>query len=232
MNKELLDLESLEPALQKFLFESPTPEEGLMVVLQNPQLLTHFVDTLFISLINDAKTDGNDELMKLYRGRRILLQAVKKVLSKKDIALLHSIRVMLLESDESTSQKEYSLNTDDSKDDPEFTTFQEIMVKILVWLKAPTLEQGINILHRYPELLTDKPIRMFSWLMEEAHKHGDEMFVQVLKTLREFFQTIRLTLMDKQDITTEEIRDAVKQALMQIDFSILTDDQEDYTFLA
>ena len=47
MNTQPFDLKTIEPALRKFLFESPTLEDGLVVVLQIPQLLTNFVDNLF-----------------------------------------------------------------------------------------------------------------------------------------------------------------------------------------
>jgi hypothetical protein len=227
MNKELVDLKSLEPALQSFLFESSTPEEGLMVILQNPQLLTDFVETLFASLIDDAKQDGNDELVDFYSGRLMLLQTVREVLSKKDATLLHIAKLMLSKKEDFKEDSK----TDSSSKTTEWFDFQDIMVKTLVWLKAPTLEQGVKILRRYPELLTDKPIRMLSFLMEEAHNRGDEMFVQVLKTLREFFQSLRLNLIDKKGATTEELKKAVKQALTQTDFSTFTDRQE-FSFLA
>ncbi len=225
MNKELFELENIDSALQQFLFESPTPEEGLMVLLQNPQLLTEFVEDMFDSLISNATEQGSDELIKLYKGRRLLLQAVRQAMSKKDIALLHAIKLMLLKKQLSTKQM--------SSDDIEVFDFQEILLKVLVWLKAPTLEQGVSILQEYPELLTERPIKMFSWLMDESRKHGDEMFVQVLKTLREFFQSVRLTLMDKKDSTAsqDEITQAVKSALRQIDFSFFHKQQE-FSFFA
>ncbi len=171
MNKEVFDLDSIESALQKFLFETPTPEEGLMVVLQNPQLLTRFVDNLFESLIKEAQSLENADLAKFYKGRRMLLQALKQALSSKDIALLYAAK--LIQSKKGTKQAPLAAGT-------EFFDFQETLAKLLVWLKAPTLEQGVNILQEYPELLTDRPVKMFGWLMDEARKHGDELFVQTL----------------------------------------------------
>ena len=225
MNKELFELKNIESALQKFLFESPTPEEGLMVLLQNPQLLTDFVEELFDSLISNATEQGSEELIKLYKGRHLLLQAVRQAMSKKDIALLHAIKLMLLKKEVSSKKI--------SADEIEVFDFKEILPKVLVWLKAPTLEQGVSILQEYPELLTDRPVKMFGWLIEEARKHGDEMFVHVLKTLREFFQSVRLTLMDKKEATAsqDEITEAVKNALRQIDFSIFHKEQE-FSFFA
>jgi hypothetical protein len=225
MNEDLFEIETIEPALQKFLFESPTPEEGVMVLLQNPQLLTDFVEQLFDSLINNAIEQKSEDLLKLYKGRRMLLRSVRRALSKKDLALLHAIKLMLLKKDLSAKKL--------SSKETEMFDFQEILLKVLVWLKAPTLEKGVSILQEYPELLTDRPIKMFGWLMEEAHKHGDDMFVQVLKTLREFFQSVRLTLMDKKGTTAsqDEITQAVKNALKQIDFSMFHQKQE-FSFFA
>ncbi|OQY51600.1 MAG: hypothetical protein DRR08_14190 [Candidatus Parabeggiatoa sp. nov. 2] len=224
MNKEVFDLDSIESALQKFLFETPTPEEGLMVVLQNPQLLTRFVDNLFESLIKEAQSLENADLAKFYKGRRMLLQALKQALSSKDIALLYAAK--LIQSKKGTKQAPLAAGT-------EFFDFQETLAKLLVWLKAPTLEQGVNILQEYPELLTDRPVKMFGWLMDEARKHGDELFVQTLKTLREFFQLVRLALMEKEQATAskDEITQAVKHALKQTDFSAFQKKQE-FSFLA
>ena len=152
------------------------------------------------------------------------MQAVSQVLSKKDFTLLHMAKLMSLK--EKDSKKSSSSETN------ELIDFQDIIVKISVWLKAPTLDQGVKILRQHPELLTDKPIRMLSFLMEEAHNHGDEMFVQLLKTLREFFQTLRLNLIDKKEATTEEIKNAIKQALTQTDFSTLFTARQEFSFIA
>lgn len=228
MNTEQFDLKQIELALRKFLFESPTPEKALVVVLQNPLLLTNFVDNLFESLIKDAKSRGNEELVKLYRGHHTLLQAIRQALSKKDIALLFAAKQILAKKDIANASL-ISMTIPESLED-----FQEIIAKMLVWLKAPTLEQGINILQQHPELLTEQPIKVFGWFIEEACKQGDEVFVQLLRTLREFFQSVRVALIDKDSatISTEELTQAVKQALVQTDFSAFTEKRQAATLLA
>ena len=108
------------------------------------------------------------------------------------------------------------------------------MLKVLAWLKSPSLDNGINLLQQYPELLTDRPVRLFGWLIEEAGKHGDEVFVNIIKTLREFLQTLRIALMDK-NITTvskNDLRQAVKEALEYTDFSAFSIQPEPAIFLA
>jgi hypothetical protein len=227
MSKDKSDIDTIEQPLRKLLFEIHTPEDGIAVILQHPQLLTNFVDSVFVSLINSASKQGNKDLVKLYRGRQMLLQAVKEALSNKDLALLYAVRQLL-------SKKNRSANSvAKDVDSKEVFELPEIMLKLLAWLKAPTLEQGVDVLQQHPELLTDKPIKLFGLLMDESHKRGDEMFVQVLKTLREFFQTVRMLLMDKKDAIASqaEITQAVKKALDQTDFSTLLKKQE-FSFLA
>ena len=228
MNTQPFDLKTIEPALRKFLFESPTLEDGLVVVLQNPQLLTNFVDNLFELLITDAQAGGKEELVQLYQGRHRLLQIIKRTLSKKDIALLFAVKKILLKKNILAN---HSLMFAGHKN---LENFQEIMVKVLTWLKAPTLEQGISILQQYPELLTEEPIKMLGWLMDDAHNQDNEILVQVLRTLREFFQVVRLALIEKNRATLskDEIKQAVKLALTQTDLSLFSDNHQLATFIA
>ncbi|HEC85718.1 MAG: hypothetical protein DRR19_15085 [Candidatus Parabeggiatoa sp. nov. 1] len=227
MNQDKSDIQMIEQPLRKLLFESHTPEEGITIILQHPQLLSKFVDNLFVSLINSASKKGNEDLVKLYRGRQMLLQTVKEGLSNKDLALLYAVKQLLSKKDRSANSVAKNV------DNKEVFELPEIMLKLLAWLKAPTLEQGVKVLQQHPELLTDKPIKLFGLLMDESHKRGDEMFVQVLKALREFFQTVRMLLMDKKDAIASqaEITQAVKKALAQTEFSTLLKKQE-FSFLA
>ncbi len=227
MNQDKSDIQMIEQPLRKLLFESHTPEEGITIILQHPQLLSKFVDNLFVSLINSASKKGNEDLVKLYRGRQMLLQTVKEGLSNKDLALLYAVKQLLSKKDRSANSVAKNV------DNKEVFELPEIMLKLLAWLKAPTLEQGVKVLQQHPELLTDKPIKLFGLLMDESHKRGDEMFVQVLKALREFFQTVRMLLMDKKDAIASqaEITQAVKKALAKTDFSTLLKKQE-FSFFA
>ncbi len=226
MNQEPDDLESIQTALQQFLFQAPTPEEGLQILIDNPELLTDFVDSLFELLIADAREQENEELLEFFTGRHLLLEAVKEAISQKDIALLVAIRQLLL-----NGLAKNTLEADESK---EFLDFQDIMVKVLAWLKKPTLEKGISLLEQYPELLTDRPVRLFGWLIEEAGKHGDEVFVNIIKTLREFLQTLRIALIDKNSTTVSknDLSQAIKEALEYTDFSAFTLQPEPAIFLA
>ncbi|HIE02933.1 MAG TPA: hypothetical protein EYP59_22070 [Thiotrichaceae bacterium] len=228
MNQEPQDLESIQTALQQFLFQAPTPEEGLQILIDNPELLTDFVDSLFELLIADAREQENEELLEFFTGRHLLLEAVKEAISQKDIALLVAIRQLLL------LKNGLATNTLEADESKEFLDFQDIMVKVLAWLKKPSLEMGISLLEQYPELLTDRPVRLFGWLIEEAGKHGDKVFVDIIKTLREFLQTLRIALIDKNSTTVSknDLSQAIKEALEYTDFSAFTLQPEPAIFLA
>jgi len=226
MNQEPDDLESIQTALQDFLFQAPTPEDGLSVLIDNPQLLSDFVDSLFELLIADAREQENEELLQFFTGRHLLLQAVKDALSQKDIALLVAIRQLLL------LKNGLATNTLEADEGKELLDFQDIMVKVLAWLKKPTIEMGISLLEQYPELLTDRPV--IGWLIEEAGKHGDKVFVDIIKTLREFLQTLRIALIDKNrtSVSKNDLSQAIKEALEYTDFSAFSIQPEPAIFLA
>lgn len=208
------DLKSIETALQKYLFETPDPEESVRVLLENPQLLTDFVDNLFESLIEEA--EENENLVKFYQARRLLLQTVKNSISKKNLALLLMIKQMESKKDKLAKPFE----------------FQDILDKVQTWLEAPTREKGINILQQNPELLTDQPERMFSLLIDEAQLHGNEFFVRVLRTLSEFFRVIRLEVGANKTASKDELRQAVEYALDHTDFSVFVEGKQPAIFIA
>lgn len=141
MNSERFDLKNLEPALRKFLFETSTPEDGLVVIFQHPQLLTDLVDTLFDSLIRHAHQQGNERLVKLFRGRHLLLQAARKT-------FLNAPRV---------TGKTLSLD------------FETMTTKLQLWLNATSLEEEVIILQQHPELLTDQLEIFLNFLMTQQH---------------------------------------------------------------
>ncbi len=226
-NLEPFDLKNIESALRQFLFETSNVEEGVTLLLRNPQLLTDFIENLFESLIKDARFENNEELAQFYKSRQILLQVVRNSLSKKDIVFLHVVRQLLLKKEILTQ------HPDLIKLDKPFE-FQEILDKVQTWLKAPTREKSIHLLQQYPELLTDQPERMFCFLIDEAHRHGNEFFVRVLRTISEFFRIMRLALGEKDvaSVSKDELREVVKQALDQTDFSVFIEGKQRVTFLA
>ncbi|MDM8564375.1 hypothetical protein QUF74_01835 [Candidatus Halobeggiatoa sp. HSG11] len=213
MSKE--DLEKIETALHEFLFDSSIPEDGFKIALQNPQLLTEFVDDLLKSLIQDADEEDNLELATFYRNRRNFLNMCKQIMSsQKEILLLHVVRQAL-------SKRNISLQTLFSVADDEFSNFQQVLIQVLIWLKNPTIDKGVVVLQQNPELLTDKPIKLLGWMMNEAGGYGSDIFIQILKIIREFLQTIRITLLDKEDASTDDVEVAIRKALKTTDFSIL-----------
>ncbi|TGO02885.1 hypothetical protein PN36_17395 [Candidatus Thiomargarita nelsonii] len=218
MNKPPFDLKSIETALQKYLFETPDPDESVRVLLENPQLLTDFVDKLFGSLIEEAAE--NENLVKFYQGRRLLLQTVKESISKKNLALLLMIKQI-------ESKKEKLAKTMGKPFE-----FQDILDKVQTWLEAPTREKGVSILQQNPELLTDQPERMFSHLIDEAQQHGNKFFVRILRTLSEFFRVIRLEVGANKTASKDELKKAVEYALDHTDFSVFVEGKQPAIFIA
>lgn len=142
MNSETFDLKNLEPVLRKFLFETSSPEDGLVVIFQHPQLLTDLVDTLFDSLICHAHQQGNERLVKLFKGRHLLLQAARKTLL-------------------SSPQATYTPCSIDVK---------KMMAKLQSWLAASSLEEEVLVLQEHPELLSEQ-LEIFLHLMMTQQTH-------------------------------------------------------------
>jgi hypothetical protein len=152
----------------------------------------------------------------------MLLQAVMDSISKKDLALLHLIKQ--IQSKKEQLAKHQALE--------KHFEFQDILDKVHAWLEAPTREKSITVLQQHPELLTDQAERMFSVLIDDAHQHGNEFFVRVLRTLSEIFRMIRLELGENKGASRDELRQAVEHALDQTDFSVFVEGKKPATFLA
>jgi len=158
----------------------------------------------------------NKNLDKFYQACRLLLQTVKN--SKKNIGLSHMIKQTKLKKKKLTKRPSFE--------------FQDILDKVQMWLEAPTREKGIGILQQNPELLTDQPERMFSVLIDEAHQHGNEFFVRVLRTISEFFRVVRLEIGNNKTASKDELRRAVEYALDHTDFSVFTEGKRPAIFIA
>ena len=143
MNSKAFDLKDIEPALRKFLFETSTPEDGLTVILQHPQLLTDLVDTLFDSLIRHAHQQGNERLVKLFQGRHLLLQAARKTF----------------------------LNTSSLTDHCHGLDFENIMTALQKWLTTSNLEEEALILQEHPELFSEQMDTFLDFLITQHPHH-------------------------------------------------------------
>jgi len=205
-------LQEVESALEEFLFNARTPDDGITVLLKNPNLITSFIEDIFNDLITDADNEGDNILKDFYKSRLELLHILKSKLSKNDIILLHTAKQL-------TKQV---LIENDSK---------EIFSKILKWLRTPTLENRIKILQKNPELLTDKTEKFFTNLIERANSSGELMSVKILRSLNEIFRMLRLDLNNKTD-NIEDIKAAIELSLDKTDFSIFTEGYQSVYFVA
>jgi hypothetical protein len=205
-------LQEVESALEEFLFNAHTPDDGIKVLLKNPNLITGFIEDIFDDLITDADNDGDNLLKDFYSSRLQLLHIVKSKLSKKDIILLHTAKQLA---------KQVLIEND----------FKEIFSKILKWLRTPTLEKRIKMLQKNPELLTDKTDKFFTLLIERANSSGELVSVKMLRNLNEIFRTLRLDLNHKTD-NIEDIKAAIELSLDKTDFSIFTEGYQSVYFVA
>jgi len=205
-------LQEVESALEEFLFNAPTPDDGITVLLKNPNLITSFIEEIFDDLITDADNEGDNILKDFYKSRLELLHIIKSKLSKNDIILLHTAKQLAKQV----------LIENDSK---------EIFSKILKWLRTPTLEKRIKILQKNPELLTDKTEKFFTNLIERANSSGELMSVKILRSLNEIFRMLRLDLNNKTD-NIEDIKAAIELSLDKTDFSIFTEGYQSVYFVA
>ncbi len=205
-------LQEVESALEEFLFNAQTPDDGITVLLKNPNLITSFIEEIFDDLIADADNEGDNILKDFYKSRLELLHILKSKLSKQDIILLHTAKQL-------TKQV---LIENDSK---------EIFSKIVKWLRTPTLEKRIKILQKNPELLTDKTEKFFTNLIERANSSGELMSVKILRSINEIFRMLRLDLNNKTD-NIEDIKAAIELSLDKTDFSIFTEGYQSVYFVA
>lgn len=189
MNSETFDLKNLEPVLRKFLFETSSPEDGLMVIFQHPQLLTDLVDTLFDSLIRHAHQQGNDRLVKLFKGRHLLLQAARKTL----------------------------LSSPQLTDTPYSVDFKKMMAKLQRWLSASSLAEEALVLQEHPELLSDQ-MEIFLNLMMTQQTH--QQVLSMLHTYKILFREIRRHLPEKENLSQEEIQQALNKAMTYLQTKI------------
>jgi len=227
MKNQSQELKSIESALKKYLFETPNPDDSLTVLLQNPQLLTDFVDELLDSLIEEAEKENESELAKHYLARQILLQAVRNSLSKKELALLIAIKQTVLRNENRAKRLSSVMENTEPFD------FKNLFDNVLMWLEASTRDKGITVLEEYPDLLTDKTEKMFTFLIDEAHQHGNRFFEQILRTLSEFFRILRLELGEKNvSSSRNELIEAVESALKNTDFSIFRKGKQQVIFIA
>jgi len=221
------DLNSIKSALKEYLFYSPNADDSLTVLLQNPQLLTDFIDELFESLIIDAKKEKESELVTHYQNRRLFLQAVKKSLSKKEIALLTVHQQAALRKENTAKLlSRVMVNT-------EPFDLKKLFDKVLKWLDASTEDKGITVLEKYPDLLTDKTEKMFTFLIDEANQQGNNFFEQILRTLSEFFRILRLELGEQNvGVSQSKLIDALESAWEQTDFSIFNEGKQQVILIA
>ncbi len=227
MKNQSQEFNSIKSALKKYLFESKDFDESLTILLQNPQLLTDFVDELFDSLIEESKKNNDSELVKHYSVRQILFKTVKNSLSKKDIALLTAIK-HTRDRNEKTAKRLSKVMKDTEPFDL-MTLFQ----KVLMWLDASSRDKGISVLEKYPDLLTDKAEKMFTFMIDEAHQHGNRFFEQILRSLSEFFRILRLELGNKPvGYSRKELIEAVEYAMEKTDFSIFKKGKQPVIFIA
>jgi hypothetical protein len=205
-------LQDVEPALEEFLFNAPTADEGIIVLLKNPHLITSFIEEIFDDLIEDADNEGDNLLKDFYRSRRQLLHIVRSSLSDHDIILLHTAqqlaKQMLIEND-----------------------FKGIFLKILKWLQTPIIETRIKILQKNPDLLTDKTEIFFAVLIEKANCSGELIWVKILRSLNEMFRMLRLDLHNKAG-NAEEIKAAIELSIDKTDFSVFTEGYQHVYFVA
>jgi len=221
------DLNSIKLALKEYLFFSPNTDDSLTILLQNPQLLTDFVDQLFESLIQDAKKEKEFELVTHYQNRRIFLQAVKKSLSKKEIALLIVIKQAALRKDNIAKRLSKVMENTEPFD------LMKHFGNVLKWLEASTEDKGFTVLDKYPDLLTDKTEKMFTFLIDEANQQGNNFFEQILRTLSEFFRILRLELGEQNvGFSKSELIDALEYAWDKTDFSIFKEGKQPVIFIA
>lgn len=77
MNIETTEISAIHQALQKLL-QISSPQQGVNVLLQNPELLTDQADNLLAMLIDNAKTQRRESFVKVLTGLRSLAQEVRQ----------------------------------------------------------------------------------------------------------------------------------------------------------
>lgn len=75
--EEEFDIQTIQSALQQLL-QISTPQEGIKVLLQYPELLTDQADLLFSNLIEQARGQARGTFVRVLSGLRDLAQEVRQ----------------------------------------------------------------------------------------------------------------------------------------------------------
>jgi hypothetical protein len=77
VNTEEFDIQTIQSALQQLL-QISTPQEGINVLLQHPELLTDQADLLLSNLVEQARGQGRGTFVRVLSGLRELVQEVRQ----------------------------------------------------------------------------------------------------------------------------------------------------------
>ena len=74
---------------------------------------------------------------------------------------------------------------------------QELNKALNNFIQTTTMEEGLDVLKRHPELLGDHADLLFSSIIDSARKQGLETTAQALDERREFIRSVRQELSEK-----------------------------------
>jgi CHAT domain-containing protein len=164
MSTEQIDFEGLGAALQK-LFAVKTPEEGIAILQQHPELLSEEADMMLDKLIHHAREQGNDDEAQLFSHARELLQSLRQAIAE--------------------------AQGNERNDMPEQIDFDALWATFQKLFAANTREESTNILQQHPELLSEDADMMLDNLIHHAREQGNDDDIQLFSHIRELLQSIR-----------------------------------------
>jgi len=74
---------------------------------------------------------------------------------------------------------------------------QDLNKALDIFIQTTTMEDGLNVLQQYPELLEDNADLLFSSIIDSARKQGHEVTAQALDERRDFIRNVRQELSKK-----------------------------------
>jgi CHAT domain-containing protein/tetratricopeptide (TPR) repeat protein len=171
MSTEQIDFEGLGAALQK-LFAVKTPEEGIAILQQHPELLSEEADMMLDKLIHHAREQGNDDEAQLFSHARELLQSLRQAIAE--------------------------AQGNERNDMPEQIDFEGLWAALEKLFAIKTPEEGIVILQQHPELLSEEADMMLDNLIHHAREQGNDDDAQLFSHLREMLQSFREAIAEAQ----------------------------------
>jgi hypothetical protein len=76
---------------------------------------------------------------------------------------------------------------------------EDLQVALDAFIQTPSMEDALEVLQQYPDLLSDQADILLSSIIASARKQGHEMTAQALDERRDFIRSVRQDIEQKPE---------------------------------